>query len=106
MLVKLFGAAVQGIDATIITIETTVAGLHVLFSGTARLGSEGESPAHHLGFASKRLQKCPPAISLSTWHRPTSAKEGSAHDLPLAVACLQLVMKPFRRETFSFFSSW
>ena len=47
----------SGIDATIITIEANSSrGCMFYLAGTRLTGSEGESPAHHLGFAGKRLQ--------------------------------------------------
>ena len=105
MLVKLFGAAVQGIDATIITIEVNSSrGCMFYLVG---LPDSAVKESH---------QRIISALQVSGYKMPTSnivinmapadiRKEGSAYDLPLAVACLQPV-KPFRTRNFLVFSSW
>ena len=56
MLVKLFGAAVQGIDATIVTIEVNCSrGNKILFSGSPRLCCQGEPRTYRIRSTSKRI---------------------------------------------------
>ncbi len=88
MLVKLFGAAVQGIDATIITIEVNSSrGCMFYLVG---LPDSAVKESH---------QRIISALQVSGYKMPTSnivinmapadiRKEGSAYDLPLAVGML------------------
>ena len=50
MLIKVFGAAVQGIDATLITIEVNSSRGCMFY-----LCCQGKPPTHHFRTASKRL---------------------------------------------------
>ena len=56
MLIKVFGAAVQGIDATLITIEVNSSRGCMFYSRRlAGLCCQGKPPTHHFRTASKRL---------------------------------------------------
>lgn len=88
MLVKVFGAAVQGIDATLITIEVNCTkGIKFFLVGLpdASVKESHErivSALHENGFAFPRKQI---VINMSP---ADIRKEGSAYDLPLAIGIL------------------
>lgn len=88
MLVKVFGAAVQGIDATLITIEVNSSRGCILYLVGLPDSAVKES-----------YQRIRSAIQVSGYKMPTSSltinmapadirKEGSAYDLPLAIGML------------------
>ncbi len=88
MLVKVFGAAVQGIDATLITIEVNCTkGIKFFLVGLpdASVKESHErivSALHENGFAFPRRQV---VVNMSP---ADIRKEGSAYDLPLAIGIL------------------
>jgi magnesium chelatase family protein len=88
MLVKCYGAAVQGIGAGIVTIEVNIsAGIRFLIVGlpdnAVRESHERISSA--LGFCEKRIPRMQVVINMAP---ADIRKEGSAYDLPLAVGIL------------------
>ncbi|AQG81871.1 YifB family Mg chelatase-like AAA ATPase [Spirosoma montaniterrae] len=89
MLAKTFGAAVYGVNATIITIEVTVSqGLHFFMVGlpdSAVKESEQrvEASLKHLGY---RMPRQKIVVNLAP---ADIRKEGSAYDLPIALCVLQ-----------------
>ncbi len=88
MLVKTFGAAVQGISATIVTIEVNVSqGIRFLIVGLPdnAVRESHERIASALSFAEKRLPRMQVVINMAP---ADIRKEGSAYDLPLAVGIL------------------
>lgn len=88
MLVKTFGAAVQGISATIVTIEVNVSqGIRFLIVGLPdnAVRESHERIASALSFSGKRLPRMQVVINMAP---ADIRKEGSAYDLPLAVGIL------------------
>ena len=88
MLVKTFGAAVQGISATIVTIEVNVSqGIRFLIVGLPdnAVKESHERIASALSFSGKRLPRMQVVINMAP---ADIRKEGSAYDLPLAVAIM------------------
>lgn len=88
MLVKAFGAAVQGISATIVTIEVNVSqGIRFLIVGLPdnAVKESHERIASALSFVGKRLPRMQVVINMAP---ADIRKEGSAYDLPLAVGIL------------------
>ena len=88
MLVKTFGAAVQGISATIVTIEVNVSqGIRFLIVGLPdnAVRESHERIASALAFSGKRLPGKQVVINMAP---ADIRKEGSAYDLPLAVGIL------------------
>ena len=88
MLVKVFGAAVQGIDATLITIEVNSSRGCMFYLVGLPDSAVKES-----------YQRIRSAIQVNGYKMPTSSitinmapadirKEGSAYDLPLAIGML------------------
>ncbi len=88
MLVKTFGAAVQGISATIVTIEVNVSqGIRFLIVGLPdnAVRESHERIASALSFSGKRLPRMQVVINMAP---ADIRKEGSAYDLPLAVGIM------------------
>jgi len=88
MLVKTFGAAVQGISATIVTIEVNVSqGIRFLIVGLPdnAVKESHERIASALSFSGKRLPRMQVVINMAP---ADIRKEGSAYDLPLAVGIM------------------
>lgn len=88
MLVKTFGAAVQGIAATIVTIEVNISqGIRFLIVGLPdnAVRESHERIASALAFSGKRLPGKQVVINMAP---ADIRKEGSAYDLPLAVGIL------------------
>ena len=88
MLVKTFGAAVQGISATIVTIEVNVSqGIRFLIVGLPdnAVRESHERIASALSLSGKRLPRMQVVINMAP---ADIRKEGSAYDLPLAVGIL------------------
>ena len=88
MLVKTFGSAVQGILATIVTIEVNVSqGIRFLIVGLPdnAVRESHERIASALSFTGKRLPRMQVVINMAP---ADIRKEGSAYDLPLAVGIL------------------
>jgi magnesium chelatase family protein len=88
MLVKTFGAAVQGISATIVTIEVNVSqGIRFLIVGLPdnAVRESHERIASALAFSGKRLPRMQVVINMAP---ADIRKEGSAYDLPLAVGIM------------------
>ncbi|GAB1414828.1 YifB family Mg chelatase-like AAA ATPase [Paludibacter sp.] len=88
MLVKTFGAAVQGITATVVTIEVNVSqGIRFLIVGLPdnAVRESHERIASALSFVGKRLPRMQVVINMAP---ADIRKEGSAYDLPLAVGIL------------------
>lgn len=88
MLVKTFGAAVQGINATIVTIEVNVSqGIRFLIVGLPdnAVRESHERIASALSFAEKKIPRMQVVINMAP---ADIRKEGSAYDLPLAVGIL------------------
>jgi len=89
MLAKTFGAAVYGVNATLITIEVTVSqGLHFFLVGlpdSAVKESEQrvEASLKHLGY---RMPRQKIVVNLAP---ADIRKEGSAYDLPIGLCVLQ-----------------
>lgn len=88
MLVKTFGAAVQGINATIVTIEVNVSQgirfLHVGLPDNAVIESH-ERIASALEYTGYKLPRKQIVINMAP---ADIRKEGSAYDLPLAIGIL------------------
>ena len=88
MLVKVFGAAVQGIDAIVVTIEVNCSqGIHFFMVGlpdTAVKESHERilSAVEHNGYRFPRKQLI---VNMSP---ADIRKEGAAYDLPLAIGIL------------------
>lgn len=88
MLVKTFGSAVQGISATIVTIEVNVSqGIRFLIVGLPdnAVRESHERIASALSFSGKRLPRMQVVINMAP---ADIRKEGSAYDLPLAVGIM------------------
>ncbi len=88
MLVKTFGAAVQGISATIVTIEVNVSqGIRFLIVGLPdnAVRESHERIASALSFSGKRLPRMQVVINMAP---ADIRKEGSAYDLPLAIGIM------------------
>lgn len=88
MLVKTFGAAVQGISATIVTIEVNVSqGIRFLIVGLPdnAVKESHERIASALSFSGKKLPRMQVVINMAP---ADIRKEGSAYDLPLAVGIM------------------
>ncbi len=88
MLVKTFGAAVQGISATIVTIEVNVSqGIRFLIVGLPdnAVRESHERIAAALSYCGKRIPGKQVVINMAP---ADIKKEGSAYDLPLAVGIL------------------
>lgn len=88
MLVKTFGAAVQGISATIVTIEVNVSqGIRFLIVGLPdnAIRESHERIASALSFSGKKLPRMQVVINMAP---ADIRKEGSAYDLPLAMGIL------------------
>lgn len=88
MLVKTFGAAVQGISATIVTIEVNVSqGIRFLIVGLPdnAVRESHERIASALSFSGKKLPRMQVVINMAP---ADIRKEGSAYDLPLAVGIM------------------
>ncbi len=88
MLVKTFGAAVQGITATIVTIEVNISqGIRFLIVGLpdSAVKESHERIASALAFIGKKLPRMQVVINMAP---ADIRKEGSAYDLPLAVGIL------------------
>ncbi|MDD2283780.1 MAG: YifB family Mg chelatase-like AAA ATPase [Paludibacter sp.] len=88
MLVKTFGAAVQGITATIVTIEVNVSqGIRFLIVGLPdnAVRESHERIASALSFSGKKLPRMQVVINMAP---ADIRKEGSAYDLPLAVGIM------------------
>jgi magnesium chelatase family protein len=88
MLVKCYGAAVQGIGARIVTIEVNVSpGVRFLIVGLPdnAVKESHERISSSLGFCGKRLPRMQVVINMAP---ADIRKEGSAYDLPLAVGIL------------------
>lgn len=88
MLVKTFGAAVQGISASIVTIEVNVSqGIRFLIVGLPdnAVKESHERIASALSFTGKRIPRMQVVINMAP---ADIRKEGSAYDLPLAVGIL------------------
>lgn len=88
MLVKTYGAAVQGIDAIIITVEVAVArGFHYTIVGLpdTAVKESHERVRHALLSSGRELPRHNVVVNLS----PADVrKEGAAYDLPIAVALM------------------
>ena len=88
MLVKTFGAAVQGISATIVTIEVNVSqGIRFLIVGLPdnAVRESHERIASALSFSGKKIPRMQVVINMAP---ADIRKEGSAYDLPLAVGIM------------------
>lgn len=88
MLVKTFGAAVQGISATVVTIEVNISqGIRFLIVGLPdnAVRESHERIASALSFSGKRLPRMQVVINMAP---ADIRKEGSAYDLPLAVGIM------------------
>ncbi len=88
MLVKTFGAAVQGITATIVTIEVNISqGIRFLIVGLPdnAVKESHERIASALSFIGKKLPRMQVVINMAP---ADIRKEGSAYDLSLAVGIL------------------
>jgi len=88
MLVKTFGAAVQGISATVVTIEVNISqGIRFLIVGLPdnAVKESHERIASALSFSGKRLPRMQVVINMAP---ADIRKEGSAYDLPLAVGIM------------------
>lgn len=88
MLVKTFGSAVQGITATIVTIEVNVSqGIRFLIVGLPdnAVRESHERIASALSFSGKKLPRMQVVINMAP---ADIRKEGSAYDLPLAVGIM------------------
>ncbi len=88
MLVKTYGAAVQGITATIVTIEVNISqGIRFLIVGLPdnAVRESHERIASALAFSGKRLPGKQVVINMAP---ADIRKEGSAYDLPLAVGIM------------------
>ncbi|NDV46366.1 ATP-binding protein [Paludibacter sp. 221] len=88
MLVKTFGAAVQGIDATIITIEVNVSqGIRFLHVGLPdnAVRESHERIASALDYTGYKLPRKQIVINMAP---ADIKKEGSAYDLPIAVGIM------------------
>jgi magnesium chelatase family protein len=88
MLVKCFGAAVQGIGARIVTIEVNVSqGIRFLIVGLPdnAVKESHERISSALGFCGKKLPRMQVVINMAP---ADIRKEGSAYDLPLAIGIL------------------
>lgn len=88
MLVKTFGAAVQGITATVVTIEVNVSqGIRFLIVGLPdnAVKESHERIASALSFSGKRIPRMQVVINMAP---ADIRKEGSAYDLPLAMGIL------------------
>lgn len=88
MLVKVFGAAVQGIEATTITIEvTTDRGVHFFLVGMPDLAvkESHERIISALRYSGLKFPACQLIINMA----PADVrKEGASYDLPLAIGIL------------------
>lgn len=88
MLVKVFGAAVQGIDATLITIEVNCSrGIRFLLVGLPD-ASVKESHERIVSALEVNGLKFPRKQIVINMSPADIRKEGSAYDLPLAVGIL------------------
>lgn len=88
MLVKTFGAAVQGVSATVVTIEVNISqGIRFLIVGLPdnAVKESHERIASALSFSGKRLPRMQVVINMAP---ADIRKEGSAYDLPLAVGIM------------------
>lgn len=88
MLVKTFGAAVQGINATIVTIETNVSqGIRFLHVGLPdnAVKESHERIASALNYTGNKMPRKQIVINMAP---ADIRKEGSAYDLPLAIGIL------------------
>ncbi len=88
MLVKTFGAAVQGINATIVTIEVNVSqGIRFLLVGLPdnAVKESHERIASALDYTGYKLPRKQIVINMAP---ADIRKEGSAYDLPLAIGML------------------
>jgi len=88
MLVKTFGAAVQGINATIVTIEVNVSqGIRFLHVGLPdnAVKESHERIASALGYTGNKMPHKQIVINMAP---ADIRKEGSAYDLPLAIGIL------------------
>jgi len=88
MLVKTFGAAVQGIDATIITIEVNISNGIKFFMVGLPDTSIKESHERILSAFSNRGYKFPRKQVIINMSPAYIRKSGSAYDLPIAMAIL------------------
>ena len=83
MLVKVFGAAVQGIDALVVTIEVNCSqGIRFFMVGLPDAAERIVSAVEHNGYRFPRKQVI---VNMSP---ADIRKEGAAYDLPLAVGIL------------------
>jgi magnesium chelatase family protein len=88
MLVKTFGAAVQGINATIVTMEVNVSqGIRFLHVGLPdnAVRESHERIASALGYIGQKMPHKQIVINMAP---ADIRKEGSAYDLPLAIGIL------------------
>ena len=88
MLVKTFGAAVQGINATIVTIEVNVSqGIRFLHVGLpdSAVKESHERIASALNFTGNKFPRQQIVINMAP---ADIRKEGSAYDLPMAIGIL------------------
>lgn len=88
MLVKTFGAAVQGINATIVTIEVNVSqGIRFLHVGLPdnAVKESHERIASALSFTGNKMPRKQIVINMAP---ADIRKEGSAYDLPLAIGIM------------------
>ncbi|HOO19735.1 MAG TPA: magnesium chelatase domain-containing protein, partial [Paludibacteraceae bacterium] len=88
MLVKTFGAAVQGINATIITIEVNVnQGIHFFLVGLPdnAVKESHERIASALDYIGYKMPRKQIVVNMAP---ADIRKEGSAYDLPLAIGML------------------
>ncbi len=88
MLVKCYGAAVQGIGAQLVTIEVNVSqGIRFLIVGLPdnAVKESHERISSALGFCGKKLPRMQVVINMAP---ADIRKEGSAYDLPLAMGIL------------------
>ena len=88
MLVKTFGAAVQGINATIVTIEVNVGqGIRFMLVGLPdnAVRESHERIASALDFTGNKMPQRQVIVNMAP---ADIRKEGSAYDLPLAIGIL------------------